>query len=72
MNKPITIIYEEFKKNLTDTINNSGLPPFVIEPVLSDYLNEIRMLIKKQYEMDKNAYEEYLKSTEFDNKNEQL
>ena len=57
MNKPITIIYEEFKQQLADLINNSGLPILMIEPILQNYLNEVRAVIKKQYETDKRAYE---------------
>lgn len=57
MNKPITIAYEEFKQQLADLINNSGLPIFMIEPILQNYLSEIRTLIKRQYEMDKSSYE---------------
>lgn len=64
MNKPITLIREEFKSKLANDINNSGLPAFIIEPILHDFLNEIRILCQRQYEMDK---EEYEKETENDN-----
>ena len=57
MNKPITIAYEEFKQQLADLINNSGLPIFMIEPILQNYLSEIRTLIRRQYEIDKGSYE---------------
>ena len=60
MNKPITIIYEDFKKDVADLINNSGLPPFVIETVLQDYLIETRNIAKRQYQIDKVQYEKYL------------
>lgn len=58
MNKPITIIYEEFKQELADVINNSTLPAFVIENVLQNYLAETRMAARKQYEKDKLTYQE--------------
>lgn len=61
MNKPITLIREETKQQLADVINNSGLPAFVIEPILAEFLNETRMAAKKQYEIEKTQYELFLK-----------
>lgn len=60
MNKPIIVVYEEFKQQLADLINNSGLPVFMIEPILQNYLSEVRILVKRQYESDKAQYEEAL------------
>ena len=62
MNKPITIVYEDFKKDLADLINKSGLPPFMIESVLLSYLNETRIVSKERYQVDKAEYEKYLAS----------
>lgn len=61
MNKPFTVEYEEFKQELANLINNSNLPALVIEPVLQNYLSEIRMIMQKQYQHDKEKYEESLK-----------
>ena len=63
MNKPITLIYEEFRRNLTDLINKSGLPAFIIENVLASYIREVNISAKKQYEADKSVYEHYITST---------
>lgn len=60
MNKPITVVREETKKNLADVINNSGLPAFVIEPILMEFLNETRIAAKRQYELEKVQYEQAL------------
>lgn len=60
MNKPLSITYEEFKKNMLDVINNSGLPAFIIESVLHNYLIEIKAVAQKQYQSDKEEYEKYL------------
>lgn len=60
MNKPITVAHEDFKQELASLINNSGLPAFMIEPILKDYLNEIRIIIKNQYQIDKTEYEKSL------------
>ena len=61
MNKPITLVYEEFKQSLANLINNSGLPLFVVENVLQNYLIETRSVAKQQYEFDKAEYEKSLK-----------
>lgn len=60
MNKPFTIIYEDFKQELANLINNSGLPAFIIETVLQNYLNETRAIAIKQYQIDKAQYEKSL------------
>lgn len=60
MNKPITVVYEDFKYALANLINNSGLPAFMIEPILQSYLNETRIAIERQYKFDKEQYENSL------------
>ena len=61
MNKSITIIYEEFKTDFANLVNNSGLPACMIETILENYLKEIRLVVKNQYELDKKQYEESIK-----------
>lgn len=58
MNKPITLVIEETKTKLADIINTSGLPPFVIEPILSTFVQETHAASKRQYEIDKIQYEQ--------------
>jgi len=60
MNKPITLIREEFVTQLTELINNSGLPAFIIEPILRDMHSEVKIIAQKQAEAEKQAYERYL------------
>ena len=60
VNKPITVVYEDFKQELANLINNSGLPAFIIEPILQNYLNETRVVMQKQYQSDKLEYEKSL------------
>lgn len=60
MNEPITIVYEDFRKELANLINNSGLPAFIIELILKDYLNETSMVRQRQYLSDKAQYEKEL------------
>lgn len=62
--KPITVKYEEFIDSLMSLINNSGLPFFAVESVLSDILKDVSALRKKQYENDFNKYEQMRSSIE--------
>lgn len=61
MNKPITVAREEVKAKIAEVINTSGLPAFIIEPILSDFLMEVRSVARQQYEYDKHQYELALK-----------
>lgn len=65
MNKPITIVREEFIEELTNLINNSGLPAFILEPVLRDTYNKVKAAERQQLENDKKRYQEML-DNEFD------
>lgn len=56
INKPVTLIRAELISNLTNTINNSSLPAFVIEPILKDLLSEVRAVAQKQLEEDRKNY----------------
>lgn len=58
MKKPVTLVLEETKTKLAEIINTSGLPPFVIEPILSTFLQEAHAASKRQYEIDKLQYEQ--------------
>lgn len=60
MNKPFSMIYREFKDALTSLINNSNLHPSIIESILQNYLYEISEAAKKQYNIEKTQYENYL------------
>jgi len=57
MQKPISLIFEDFKKELGELINKYKLPAFMIEPVLQTLLNEVAVLKIRQYEVDKEIYE---------------
>lgn len=61
MNKPLTVIYEELKKEMADLINNSGLPAFMVEAILKDFLTETRIASQRQYQLDKTQYDKFLK-----------
>lgn len=58
MNKPITILREEFAQKLVEVCNNSGLPFFIIESLLRDMAAEAHNASLKQYESDLKRYNE--------------
>lgn len=61
MNKPANLIVEETRENITKVINESGLPPFLIEPIVRDIYNQVIFLKQKELENSKKEYEESLK-----------
>ena len=62
--KPLTIARQEFLENIAKTINESGLPAFIIGDVLSGVLSEVRTLAERQYNSDKENYEKSLAENE--------
>lgn len=54
--KPMTVARYEFVQNLTGLINNSMLPPFVIEDVLKDIQNKVSVMARQQLENDLKKY----------------
>lgn len=59
---PAVCAWDEFIKNLTDLVNNSMLPPFVVEDVLKDAYNKVVAISKKQLEEDIERYKAELKN----------
>lgn len=68
--KPITIVRSEFITNMTNLINGSMLPPFIIEPILRDMYNDIHILAQKQYENDVQEYQKALSEMNQENDKE--
>lgn len=58
--KPISVARQEFITNLTDLINNSMLPAFIIEPIMKDMYNDVHILAQRQYDADLKKYQEML------------
>ena len=61
MNKPAILVIEETKENIINTINESGLPPFLVEPIIKDLYNQINILKQQELEQSKKQYEDSLK-----------
>ena len=62
--KPLSVAKEEFVNALTDMINNSALPRFIIESILKDMYADMKVIARKEYEIDKRRYEDSLKNNE--------
>lgn len=61
MNKPTTLLIEEFKQNISKLINESGLPAFVLEYIIKDLYSEISDLSVKIAQNEKTEYIQSLK-----------
>jgi len=59
--KPITMVRQEFIDAISNDINTCNLPFFVIEPILKDIYLEVKSLSQKQYELEKAEYEQKIK-----------
>ena len=57
MDKPTTMRHREFKTDLISLINESGLPAFVLVPVMEQALSELKAIEEQQYLADKAQYE---------------
>lgn len=58
MNKPISVARVEFINSITRLISESGLQPYVLEPILRDVANDIKILTQKQYQEDLKKYQD--------------
>lgn len=68
MNKPANLIVEETKDNIINIINESGLPAFLLEPILKDLHDQTSILKQKELEKSKREWEESLKKEKEKNK----
>ncbi len=58
--KPMSVARRELIEGLTSIINNAGVPPFVVEPILADLLSQVRDAAEKEYQEDYRAYNQKL------------
>ena len=58
--KPIRLKKKEFQMNLGYLIKSSGLPYYIIGPMLKDALTEVEMAEERIYQREKKEYEESL------------
>ena len=62
MNKPADLIVEETKESIVKIVNESGLPPFLLEPILKEIYNQVSILKQQELEQSKKQYENSLKN----------
>lgn len=60
VNKPMSVMRQEFVEQLVESVNNCGLPLFVVEPILQDVLNAVKAAAQEQYKTEKAQYEKQL------------
>lgn len=65
--KPASMIRMEFISALTDLINNSNLPLFIIEPILKDMYTDVRIASQKQTEEEIKQYQKSIEQNTSDN-----
>lgn len=61
MEKPITVKIDELINNIAHTINESGLPLWLVEQPIKDILAQVSEGAKNEKEHERKAYEESLK-----------
>lgn len=66
--KPTIVARAEFAQNLTELINNAGVPLFVLEPILAEVTAQIRTAVQNGYLQEKTAYERALADAEAEKK----
>lgn len=59
MNKPTTLLIEEFKQNMAEVINNSKLPAFILEYLIKDIHEEVEKLAES---IKRKEISEYMES----------
>lgn len=64
MNKPASVAIKEFSENLESCVNNSGLPPIVLEMVMRGYYLQIKELADRQTRTEEESYRKDLENQE--------
>jgi hypothetical protein len=58
--KPTVVLIEETRRKIGEVITESGLPAFLITPVMRDLFEEVTNASRMEYETQKRQYEEML------------
>ena len=56
MNKPASMMIQEFKNGLVQLINNSGLPAYILELVIGEYYTNLKNLSEAQTQQEIQQY----------------
>lgn len=54
--KPLSLVMKECREKIENAINTSNLPPYLLEPILKDYYNQISILAHNMTAEEENAY----------------
>lgn len=57
MDKPISLVMEEFKQNMINTINKSGLHVSIIDTLLAQIYNEVHNTALQVAQREQSEYE---------------
>lgn len=57
MDKPVSMLIDEFNKKIVEAISSSKLPVSVIEPIFRNYYDQLRALAEQQLAHDMQEYE---------------
>lgn len=57
MEKPISLLINDMKKELTDVINKYQLPMCIVSPILQNLTAEVMNAEKQEYITSKNEYD---------------
>lgn len=68
--KPLVMLQNEFMCNMVQLINSSGLPAFILEPLINNVYNEIKMSAQQEYLNSKQSYDEQHTDSHKHNNNE--
>lgn len=58
--KPLSVAKVEFVSDIIKLINQSRLPPFVLEYIFKDVYSEVKVAAQRQYEQEQAHYEQLM------------
>ena len=67
MNKPISVIIEDTKKSIANTLNESQLHPYIMDTIMRDLYEEVHSLYIRTVQNEKDEYEKSLNTTKESN-----
>lgn len=66
--KPISMVKQEFSEKIVDMINHSSLPIYLVEYILKDIMNGVHAASMQQLESDTRVYQEQIEKLKAENK----
>lgn len=56
--KPLSMARRDFAAGLTELINNSGLPMFVVEDTMREFMHKVVAIAEEQLRREEEAYKQ--------------